>query len=272
MGKKAKKSNETQNQREKIPKSDKKNGSVLEFTLVNCMLGVLMILTVSVIFLPFIVNIDPANQDAYIDFSKWILTAILAAFGAWIGAGAAYFFGKENLRESSRSTESALKIQQEAIKDRSESAVIEDINPTPINPQFKFTAKNEVKNVIEKLTENVDYWFVPIIEAERLKDIIHSEAFWRYYKSDEYKDKEAKGARIEVKDVIGFIESSKEVEQKKDKLHGFFLPVTMDDSVKGISNMLEIKGVSVGVVCDKNGRPTHCFSRRDIQSFLLASG
>ncbi|UCE67732.1 MAG: hypothetical protein JSU85_06930 [Candidatus Zixiibacteriota bacterium] len=272
MGNKAKKSNETQNQLEKIRKSDDKSKSGLEFALVICMLGLLTLLIIALLVLPSIVSVFKTDIESYVEFGKWIVTALLAAFGAWIGAGAAYFFGKENLRESSRSTEQALKIQQQAIKDRFEPAIIEDINPTPINPQFKFTEKNEVENVIKKLNENVDYWFVPIIEAEKLKDIIHSEAFWRYYKSDEYKDKEAKGARNEIEDVIKFIESSKEVEQKKDKLRGFFLRVTMDDSVKGISNMLEIKGASVGVVCDKNGRPTHCFSRRDIQSFLLASG
>lgn len=270
MGKKEKKSNETQNQREKIPESDNKSGSVLEFTLVNCMLGVLMILIISVIFLPFIVDINPVNPEAFIDFSKWVLTALLAAFGAWIGAGAAYFFGKENLRESSRSTEKALKIQQQAARGRPELAVIKDINPAPINPHFKFTPKNEVGDVIKKLEENVDYWFVPIVEGEKLKDIIHSEAFWRYSKSDQYKDKEAKKEKNEIEDVINFIETSEEVKQKKDKLHGFFLQVAMDDSVKTISNMMETKGASVGVVCDKNGKPTHCFSRRDIKSFLLA--
>ncbi|UCC79273.1 MAG: CBS domain-containing protein [Candidatus Zixiibacteriota bacterium] len=270
MGKKAKNGNGAQKRREKVPEPDNKSGSVLEFTLVNCMLGVLMILIISVIFLPFIVDINPANPEAFIDFSKWVLTALLAAFGAWIGAGAAYFFGKENLRESSRSTEQVLKIQQQASRGRLESAVIEDINPAPINPHFKFTTKNEVSDVIKKLEENVDYWFVPVIEAEKLKDIIHSEAFWRYYKSVQYEEKETKEEKNEIEDVIKFIETAEEVKQKKDKLRGFFLQVAMDDSVKTISNMMEREGVSVGVVCDKNGMPTHCFSRRDIRSFLLA--
>jgi len=54
----------------------------------------------------------------------------LGAFGAWIGAGAAYFFGRENMELSNKSTQDALETQQKMSK---MNAVIKDINLTPLN-------------------------------------------------------------------------------------------------------------------------------------------
>ena len=40
-------------------------------------------------------GVPPADALAY---RKDVLSIIITAFGAWVGAGAAYFFGRENLR------------------------------------------------------------------------------------------------------------------------------------------------------------------------------
>ena len=124
---------------------------------------------------------------------------------------------------------------------------------------------------MKKLGENVDDWFVPVVDNEKLKDTIHTEAFWRYYKDKYEKDKQKKNEEPKVKDVIEYIEASKELEQKRKKLHGFFLEVKMDDSIREVSDMMNRKDASVGIVCDKESKPTHCFSRKDLRSFQLGS-
>jgi hypothetical protein len=99
------------------------SGGKLAFWLVVIMLGILLVLTAGLLWFP----VEHTTTDAtghkvtvidkeLLEYYKWSLSALLGAFGAWIGAGAAYFFGKENLRESSRSTEAALKIQQEGLR------------------------------------------------------------------------------------------------------------------------------------------------------------
>lgn len=268
MNEKAKNIKDTKDKQAIVQKSKdvkKRPESKLEFFLVICMLISLTLLVILLIVLPIIVK----DQKEFIDYSKWVLTALLGAFGAWIGAGAAYFFGKENLRLSSESTKEALEIQKDSLKDRSELALIKDINLTPFNPSFIFSLDSDVKETLDKLGENVDYWFVPVVEKERLKDTIHTEAFWRYFKT-EYEEKKKK-EEPKIKDVIEYIDTSKELEQKRKKLHGFFLEAKMGDLVKDISDMMDRKDASVGIVCDKEGRPTHCFSRKDLRSFQLGS-
>jgi hypothetical protein len=70
--------------------SQKSNG-VLAFTLVVIMLGTLFILVLAL--LGFIKWLSP-DKDV-LEFGKWTFSILLGAFGAWIGAGAAYFFGRE---------------------------------------------------------------------------------------------------------------------------------------------------------------------------------
>jgi hypothetical protein len=71
------------------------------------MLGILCLLILLLLILPL-------RNGNFIEYYKWALTTLMGAFGAWIGAGAAYFFGRENLKESSESTERAMKIQQDS--------------------------------------------------------------------------------------------------------------------------------------------------------------
>lgn len=235
-------------------------GSWLEFVLVRTMLFALIFLVTLLIIMPFVfkyhLNVD---TEEIIDYSKWVLTALLAAFGAWIGAGSAYFFGKENLIASNKSTQDALKLQMDSSKARS---LVLDIHPMNLNPSFQFNLDSDVEEVLKKLGENVDYWFVPIIENGRLKDTVHTEAFWRYRQQNE-------GGK--VKDVIKYIEEENSLQQKRTKLHGFFVEVKMDDLVQEVSDKMSKNHATVGIVCDKDDKPTHCFSINDLRSFRLGS-
>lgn len=238
---------------------EKKYPHKLEFILVIIMLGVLTLLLVgTMIVFPLVaagkVGGPECNKEI-IDYSKWVMTALLAAFGAWIGAGAAYFFGKANLRESSRSTEAALKI----VRGFRGLEYIKDINLTAMNTNFLFTLKDKYDDVIAKLKIQVGYWFVPVIDDEKgdsngaLKDVIHASVFW------------SKGAELTGKSIKDIINYMGEDENLK-KLHGedFYSKVNLNDKIIDVYKAMK----AVGIVVDDKGRPTHCFTRTDLSSLL----
>jgi len=253
--------NNTEEEKKEEKNSEKKKESKIpyEYWLVIWMLVSLTLLLLALILLPAFFT----SSKRFIEYSKWILPALLGAYGAWIGAGAAYFFGKENLKLSSKSTQDALESQQKMSKKLAENAQVEDIKPTPINPHFKFTMKSTVKEVITALDKNVDYWFVPVLEEEKMKmkDVIHTEALWRYLKSN------PKGEDDPLKKVIDYIEENNKI--KASKLHGFFAIFKMDNQVGNVLKSMTRRDVSVGIVCDEQDKATHCFSRKDLRSFLL---
>lgn len=61
-----------------------------------------------------------------LEFRRTILTVIITAFGAWVGAGAAYFFGRENLRVAS---ESLLDMREPSAKEIMNQLTIKDLLP-----------------------------------------------------------------------------------------------------------------------------------------------
>ncbi len=235
-----------------------------ELRLVFWMLSSLTILVVLLIVLPFFAR-NEANNSDFIEYSKWILPALLGAFGAWIGAGAAYYFGKENLKLSNSSTKEALEIQGETSKHHADKATIYDINPTTLNPEFKFAMDSPLEDVEKELNENVDYWFIPVLEKQKIKDVIHIDALWRFYKSENNTNKDT------LSKLIEYIDNDPLVKDKLSKLHGFFNVFRMDDKVIDSYIMMKDNNVILGIVCDERGNATHCFVRRDLKVFMYAS-
>ena len=236
---------------------EKKYPHTLEFSLVLVMLGVLTLLLVIMVVFPLLMvgKVDgPECNQEIIDYSKWVVTALLAAFGAWIGAGAAYFFGKANLRESSRSTEAALKI----VRGTHGLKYIKDINLTAMNTNFLFDLDKTYNDVNEKLKDNVGYWFVPVIDKENgvLRDVIHSQIFWK----QEFND---------IDTLKAIIENIDTKENGKD-LHGekFYVKINLNDSIEDVYKTMKAKSIPVAIVVDEKGRPTHCLTRTDLATLL----
>jgi hypothetical protein len=238
---------------------DKKKESKPEFWLVIAMLITLSGLLILLFVLPVIVcDGKSGNMEKLIEFSKWILPALLGAFGAWIGAGAAYFFGKESLKESSRSTQQAI----DTLKTNFERFQIEDTNPMRFDPNFTFTLDDKVNDVLKGLDDNPKYWFVPIFKEGKIEDVIHLEAFWRFkaVHPPEIVDK------ANVKSVVDYIESK--LTNKKDILHGFFVIAKQTDKITEILERMT-ETIDVAIICDEKGNPTHCVSRKNLRAFLL---
>jgi CBS domain-containing protein len=235
------------------------------YHLVVIMLSILAGLAVVIISLPLfviILNFKDAQaatgySTALIDFSKWALAVLLGAFGAWIGAGAAYFFGKENLRESSRSTAEALRIQQEGFRGP-QIERIKDMTLTAMNPNFIFGPETTRDVVESKLREFRGYWFVPVVDDKTgaLKDVMHIQVFWS----------PALNADKQLKDMITHMNTTPEME----KLHGdqFYVKVSPDDKIIDVYNLMSHKQAEVAVVVDEKGKATNCLTKSDLSSYL----
>ena len=229
------------------------------YHLVVIMLLILAGLAMLTILLPYlVVPSHPGDAKELADYSKWALSVLLGAFGAWIGAGAAYFFGKENLKESSRSTESALRIQQDSLRRSRLAEQVKDMDLTAMNSNFIFDAKSTKKAVVDGIKDLLGYWFVPIVDDTKgtLKDVIHARAFW--------------GADLKDDATVGTITAKLDEKDETRKLHGagFYVEVSLDDKISDVYDLLTKKGAEVAIVVDGSKKPTHCVTKMDLRAFL----
>jgi hypothetical protein len=221
------------------------------------MLGILFLLVACLLAMPLIRD----SNDKFMDYYKWALSALLGLFGAWIGAGAAYFFGKENLQESSRSTESAMRIQQEFLRRPLLIERIKDMTLTAMNPNFFFDFEKKKIDVRTKLVDFKGYWFVPVGEINTgiLQDIIHAQVFWDTAFADD----------LTLQQIVS--EMDKNVNYKK--LHGdsFYVRVSPNDKISDVYNLICQKDAEVVIVVDEKGKASHCLSKTDLRTFLKLS-
>lgn len=126
----------------------------LEFLLVVIMLVVLTIL----IGFVFLMDLG-GHEEAKLAWRKDILSLIITAFGAWVGAGAAYFFGRENLRMAANSM---LAMRDLSPRERLRQTTIKQIPPTTIDWRVQRTTA--VDDVKDKLISDPGRWFIPVVK------------------------------------------------------------------------------------------------------------
>lgn len=250
------------------------SSSLLTFILVLVMLVILFTLIIILListawYLKSGKNVLYFNE--FLEYSKWIFSGLITAFGAWIGAGAAYFFGKENLAESSRSTEEALRIQKGLTKqDR-----IKDLALTIMNKGFTFTLEQKVEEVKVALEKHPDYWWVPVLDNEEkavLQDVIHARVFWHpKFDGVTLLSKVLEDISKEVKhkerdDSQPAQKEGQSNEPDMSKLHGpsFFIKAALDDKIADVSRSMEKAGAVIGIVVDDRGKPSYCFTKQNL--------
>jgi hypothetical protein len=225
------------------------------FWLVVIMLATLLVIII-VLFRYTDINSTDKN---FIEYSKWTMSLLISAFGAWIGAGAAYFFGKENLAESSASTEEALRIQSDALQGAAKPGKVSELSLTIINQEFIFKPDDSRKSVTDKLATYRGYWWVPIVNQlgnGTLTDIIHARVFWDNAFNDADK----------ISKIITDIDTVQSAHYSS--LHGksFYAKVSIDDKITDIISDMDKTGAVVAIVVDEKDRPTFCISKQDLQN------
>lgn len=251
---------EDKKQSSSMAKQSEPSSSTLTFSLVLVMLVILFVLIIVLFVATFSYLRTDASQlmseenfKEFLEYSKWVFSGLITAFGAWIGAGAAYFFGKENLIESSRSTEEALRIQQGLTKQDH----IRDIALTIMNKEFNFKSDKTVKDVKDALEAHPDYWWVPVLDIEGkgiLENVIHASMFWQ--------NKTELANDVQLSKIPEGISK----DEKLSKLHGpaFFIKAALEDKIADVSRSMDKSGAVIGIVVDDNGKPSYWFTKQNL--------
>ena len=226
----------------------------LAFSLVVIMLTILLLLVAGL----FLAATSSGTNKDLLEFYKSALSLLVGAFGAWIGAGAAYFFGRENLAESSRSTEEALRIQRDSMRGATGPARVSDLALTAINMEFMFRPEATKREVVAGFNQHLDYWWLPVLDRDAkgtLQDIVHA----RLIMDPTFRDEETLDQILSKVDTQPALQGSR-------ALHGpaFFVRVALDDKVSAVAEALTKSGAVVGVVVDEKGKPTYCFTKQDL--------
>jgi len=248
-----------------------------EFILVIIMLAVLTVLVTLILFVEIKQPGDTSGDDAKIyfqsilDYRKSLLGLILAAFGAWVGAGAAYFFGRENLRVSANSL---LQLHQQMTGSARLNLIkVRDIPPKPLDSNFSEDAT--LKEIDEKFDAKPSMWFISTNALGKWY-IISKELIGQYIQdaSSELATKEPTKIYSEInteimkktlKDVIPEIEKN----TKYSHFINQYVDTKLEDNASNVNEDMDSKCVFLGIIKDDNGNLVQYFTTSDIRKALL---
>lgn len=134
---------------------------------------VLVVVLVVALIIAMVMIFAFADTD---DNAKDLLAIILGAFGAWIGAGAAYFFGRENLRAA---TESMLSMRGISPQERLARTTLLDMKPKRFPKTF--TIADNLETLLDWFDEELARFFAVITDEDgRLINVLDEEIVYRY--------------------------------------------------------------------------------------------
>lgn len=204
------------------------------------------------------VDVKGLTYKDMLDWRKDILAIVLTAFGAWIGAGAAYFFGRENLRTA---TEGMLSMRVQSPMERLRLTPISQVPPRPLSWVIK--ASDPLKPVYDKLKSDPDLWFIPVVKDDgTLETVIHEQAVWRFMLDNPSKESDER----QVSAILNYLKT-----QKLTKLTDPFVRVKLDTSVSTAYDLMQTRNVFLALVLDDEGKPTHYITTTEVRK-LLAKG
>ncbi|MBU7014723.1 MAG: CBS domain-containing protein [Theionarchaea archaeon] len=238
-----------------------------EFCLVVVMLAVLVLLVGIVLWMP--INIPAADKTTtgkdLLEYRRTILTVIITAFGAWVGAGAAYFFGRENLREAA---ESLLEMRQLTPREFLRRIQVQEIPPRKLTWRVK--KSDSIKDILERLRKDPSYWFIPVVtDKNTLETVIHEEAVWRFIDSKtEEKIERDKIVGATVSDVLDYLKGNEDLNKV---VSGAYVLVSMDQSLADAADLMDDRNVSLAIVRDEAGIPVGFITTKDVREALFRS-
>ncbi|HEY9282639.1 MAG TPA: CBS domain-containing protein [Pyrinomonadaceae bacterium] len=217
-----------------------------------------------------------------LDRRKDILAIILTAFGAWVGAGAAYFFGRENLRVAANSL---LRMQSQSTTERLRTTTIAEVPPKPLDWLIK--KSQTVGEVYDKLRAESERWFVPVVHEDTgaLLTVIEEEALYRYMIDEsgatgvEEGEEGGEGeGELEsppsppaaprdrtVEELINHINTSEEFVRYRR----VFVRVKMETSVETANEQMDRQGIYLAIVVSDKDKPTHFITTAEVRKLLL---
>lgn len=236
------------------------------------MLLVLLALVIVVLFVPAPSTDAGTTSKDIMDYRQQLLAVILTAFGAWIGAGAAYYFGRENLAQA---TKSILEMRGLSPRERLRKETLRGLNPKPL--VWRVDGKEDtVGKVIKQLEEKPELWFIPIIdEKKKLVTVVNDEAVFGYV-SEQIRSK----SQMKVEEAVKSIHEQdiesllKWIRGKTDsgwrrRMIDIFVQAKMEESAGYVSDKMNEKEVYLTIITNDQGEPTHSLTTSDIRQALL---
>jgi hypothetical protein len=245
----------------------------LEFDLVVYMLITLTALVLIILIVPIEISAGTGTDSLtqILKYRQDLLTVIVTAFSAWIGAGAAYFFGRENMREA---TKSMLEMRQLPPREKLRQISLKELPPRPIT--WKVTTSDPVLTIYEKLKKDISWWFIVITrDDETLETVIEEEAVWRYIDSlaaqgkkpeEVLKEKDQDTYVITVAKLLDFIETDTKL---KKKVRDIYLKATNDNTLGAVNDQMMEKGLFLAIITNESDKPVSYVSSDDIRKAFL---
>ncbi|MDZ4784496.1 MAG: hypothetical protein SGJ02_00305 [bacterium] len=261
-----------------------------EFLLLLIMFGSLTIIVIGIllsvknpdltkIVLPNNVVLELDKQSK--EFTKDILAIVLTVFGAWVGAGAAYFFGRENLQTA---TQGILAMRQETPQQILARTKVTETEMKPV--RWTVTEETTVEEVQSVLNEHPERWFIPVVQKDPSRPILtvlNEEAIWRFLvhisstaqnSTSIPEDKTTAQShpvvqeKSKVKDLIQFV---KEDPNLKKRLIDIYVTATLESTIAEMNNAMTEKGANLTIILGKNKEPLYFITSGDIRRFILNS-
>lgn len=234
-----------------------------EFLLVLTMLLVLLGLVLIIMLAPLPNATVDVEIESAMEYRQNLLTVIITAFGAWVGAGAAYYFGRENLETAAQSL---LQMRGLTPQERLRQTPISQVPPRPIDWVVSTDAK--INDVVEKLKNEPGRWFIPITENDKFKTVIKEEAIYRFIQTKSETDEEA-WSKIKdhtVSEAITFLDTDNAL---KERTYDVYVSAKLDDSAAQINEEMEKKGITLAIITDEKAKPIQYITTADIRRVLL---
>ncbi|MEN6369101.1 MAG: hypothetical protein ABFD77_05325 [Thermotogota bacterium] len=279
--------------------------SIITFSpILTSFLIAVVVLVLVVLLVPPILGgrVSSDKLEKVFEYRSTVLGVILTAFGAWIGAGAAYFFGRENLKMA---TEKMMKMREPSAQERLRRTVVRDIPPRPLD--WRPHPENTLAEIYDRLTQCPDYWFIPIFSKQNdLITVLNEEAFWRYVSGYESSGSSALGAGqeknlrvrsaaempdLETTTVGVFLAEiggeelktkivekpvhplSKECADRYKRFLGIYVSCTLEESAADVYRRMAHwrpgEEARLAIVFGENGKPTHFFTTEEVRRLLI---
>ncbi len=246
-----------------------------EFLLVVIMLVVLFFLVSLVLIVP--IQISPADNTTttkdMFTYRKDILAIIITAFGAWVGAGAAYYFGRENMREAASSM---LAMREISPEERLRRTPIREMPPGIIDWVVK--VDSELGPVLKKLKDEPGRWFVTIVKDDgSLDNVILEEGIWRFVDSEIEKNESVSAKtvyenirKMNISEVIKYLQATEGLNRFQGEK--CYVEVLLDKSAGYVHDLMQSKNVYLAIVTDEIRRPIHYINVTDLKKVLMKAG
>lgn len=232
------------------------------------MLCFMTVILCSITFIPFPLQgtITNLTAEKIIDFRRGIFSAVLTAFAAWIGAGAAYFFGRENFKEAMMAIKPPIPPTPKAILEKNTlGEVMRSLEPTVV-------VNDTIDTVRKKCLDDPAKWIVTVLDEKgRLKTVFHEESI-QIFINDKIKEADESAKKVyadllktPIIDVVDYIRDKYKGTEKLTTLIDIHVELGPEEKCLTALSRMDVEGKYLTFILDSNGIPMGYLTTNDLR-------